>query len=245
MLTQLTASTAYFKEETASRNTRHYRQKTARGARKESTRFGTNERRVKTREKGEAVTGITGLMAENKHLHADWHPRPAAHQHAAAAPRSFPPPARRRWNADTFSIPRRSISFPKYWREINLFFPSFCSWEWTKEKIKQNKNWSVYGWDEESLNVVQFTIHVPRHQIKTSKRLWLEPMTIDRKMGVFQSPPIVWLMSNHHLLSISETGIIPGIRIWKSTYLNELDVGKPLVGSISQRSGELRLYIMV
>jgi hypothetical protein len=100
MLTQLTASTAYFKEETASRNTRHYRQKTARGARKESTRWarlvGTNERRVKTREKGEAETGITGLMAENKHLHADWHPRPAAHQHAAAAPLPFPPPARRR-----------------------------------------------------------------------------------------------------------------------------------------------------
>jgi hypothetical protein len=31
----------------------------------------------------------------------------------------------------------------------------------------------------------------------------------------------------------------------KSTYLNELDVRKPLVVSISQRSEELRLYNLV
>jgi hypothetical protein len=43
----------------------------------------------------------------------------------------------------------------------------------------------------------------------------------------------------------SETGVIPGIRSRKSTYLNEHDVRKPLVVSISQRSEELRLYTVV
>jgi hypothetical protein len=33
----------------------------------------------------------------------------------------------------------------------------------------------------------------------------------------------------------------PGLRSWKSTYLDELDVNKPLVESISQKSGEPRL----
>jgi hypothetical protein len=42
-----------------------------------------------------------------------------------------------------------------------------------------------------------------------------------------------------------EAGANPGIRRWKSTYLNELDVRKPLVVSVSERSEELRLYNLV
>jgi hypothetical protein len=42
-------------------------------------------------------------------------------------------------------------------------------------------------------------------------------------------------ISNPDSLSSSETGVDPGTRSWKkSTYLNELDVRKPLVVSISQ-----------
>ncbi len=48
-------------------------------------------------------------------------------------------------------------------------------------------------------------------------------------------------ISNPDSLSSSETGVNSGIRSSKSTYLNELDVRKPLVESISQRSEELRL----
>ncbi len=51
--------------------------------------------------------------------------------------------------------------------------------------------------------------------------------------------------SNPDLLSSSEKGVNPEIRIWKSTYLNELDARKPLVLSISQRSEERGLYILV
>jgi hypothetical protein len=46
-------------------------------------------------------------------------------------------------------------------------------------------------------------------------------------------------ISSTDLLLNSETRVDPGI---KSTYLIELDVRKPLVESISQKSGELRLY---
>jgi hypothetical protein len=44
-------------------------------------------------------------------------------------------------------------------------------------------------------------------------------------------------------LSRSEKGVIPGIK--NSTYLNVLDVRKPLVVSVSQRSEELRLHNVV
>ncbi len=50
---------------------------------------------------------------------------------------------------------------------------------------------------------------------------------------------------NPDSLSRSETWVNPGIRSWKSTYLNELAVRKPLVVSISQRSEELRLHNLV
>jgi hypothetical protein len=43
----------------------------------------------------------------------------------------------------------------------------------------------------------------------------------------------------------SEAGVNPGIRSRKSTYLIQLDVRKPLVVSISQRSEELRFYNLV
>jgi hypothetical protein len=53
-------------------------------------------------------------------------------------------------------------------------------------------------------------------------------------------------ISNPDSLSSSETGVNPGIRSYeKSTYLNELDVRKQLVVSISQRREELRLYNLV
>jgi hypothetical protein len=48
--------------------------------------------------------------------------------------------------------------------------------------------------------------------------------------------------SNPYSLSRSQTGVNPGIRSWRNNYLIELDVWKPLVVSISQRSEELRLY---
>jgi hypothetical protein len=40
-------------------------------------------------------------------------------------------------------------------------------------------------------------------------------------------------------------GVNSGIRKQKSTYLNELDVRKPLMVSMSQRSEELKLYNLV
>jgi hypothetical protein len=49
-------------------------------------------------------------------------------------------------------------------------------------------------------------------------------------------------ISNLGLLSSSETVVNLGIKSWKSSYLIELDVRKPLVVSISQTSEELRLY---
>jgi hypothetical protein len=55
-----------------------------------------------------------------------------------------------------------------------------------------------------------------------------------------------WMtIRNPDLLSSSGTGVNPGIRSWKSTCLIELDVRKPLVVSISQKSEELRLYNLV
>ncbi len=48
-------------------------------------------------------------------------------------------------------------------------------------------------------------------------------------------------ISNPDLLSSREAGVNPGLSSWK-TYLIELDVGKPLMVSMSQRSEELRLY---
>jgi hypothetical protein len=48
-------------------------------------------------------------------------------------------------------------------------------------------------------------------------------------------------ISNPDLLSSSETGVNPGLRSWKNTNLNELNVRKPLVVSASKRSEELRL----
>jgi hypothetical protein len=52
-------------------------------------------------------------------------------------------------------------------------------------------------------------------------------------------------ISNPNLLSSSETAVNPGIKSRKSTYLNDHDVRKPLVLSISQISEELRLYNLV
>jgi hypothetical protein len=47
---------------------------------------------------------------------------------------------------------------------------------------------------------------------------------------------------NPDLLSSSATMVEHGMRSEISTFLNELDVGKPLVESISQKCEELRLY---
>jgi hypothetical protein len=52
-------------------------------------------------------------------------------------------------------------------------------------------------------------------------------------------------ISNPDSLSNSETGVNPRIISGKCTHLNELDVRKPLVVSISKRSEELRLYKLV
>ncbi len=52
-------------------------------------------------------------------------------------------------------------------------------------------------------------------------------------------------ISNPDSPSSSETGVNPGIMSWKSTCLIELDVRKPLVVSMSQRSEEMRLYNLV
>jgi hypothetical protein len=52
-------------------------------------------------------------------------------------------------------------------------------------------------------------------------------------------------ISNPKSLSSTETRINPEIRSSKYTYLNELDVRKPLVVSISQRSEKLRLFNLV
>jgi hypothetical protein len=51
--------------------------------------------------------------------------------------------------------------------------------------------------------------------------------------------------SNLDPLPSSVTGVNLGIRSCKSTYLNELDVRKPLVVSLSQRNEEMRLYNLV
>jgi hypothetical protein len=48
-----------------------------------------------------------------------------------------------------------------------------------------------------------------------------------------------------HSLSSGETGINPGLEAEKSSYLNELDIRKPLVVSVSQRSEERRLFNLV
>jgi hypothetical protein len=56
---------------------------------------------------------------------------------------------------------------------------------------------------------------------------------------------VAWRFQTPDLLSSSKTGVNSGIRNWKSTFLIELDVRKPLVESISQRSEELRLYNLV
>jgi hypothetical protein len=58
----------------------------------------------------------------------------------------------------------------------------------------------------------------------------------------------VTISNPNPLSSCSETRVNPGIRTKKakkSIYLNELNVRKPLVVSISQRSEELRLYSLV
>jgi hypothetical protein len=66
------------------------------------------------------------------------------------------------------------------------------------------------------------------------------------KDGKFLVPASCVTTSNHNSLSKSETGVIPGMRSWnKHLYLNELNVRKPLVESISQRSEELTLYNLV
>jgi hypothetical protein len=51
-------------------------------------------------------------------------------------------------------------------------------------------------------------------------------------------------ISNRDLLSSSETGVNAGTKSWKCTYMNELDVRKPLVVSISQGSEQLTLKLM-
>ncbi len=71
------------------------------------------------------------------------------------------------------------------------------------------------------------------------------PWTKNVKIGCFLVFTICVTFSNPRSPSSSETGVNPGIRSWRSTYLNQLDVTKPLVESISQRSEELRLYNLV
>jgi hypothetical protein len=50
---------------------------------------------------------------------------------------------------------------------------------------------------------------------------------------------------NPNLLPSKEYGVNPGRRSSKSTYLNKLEVRKPLVPSISHRREKLRLYNLV
>jgi hypothetical protein len=55
------------------------------------------------------------------------------------------------------------------------------------------------------------------------------------------------VISNPRSLASSETGVNPGRRSWKSTYLIELEVRKPWVVSISQsqKSKELRIHNLI
>jgi hypothetical protein len=52
-------------------------------------------------------------------------------------------------------------------------------------------------------------------------------------------------ISNHHSRSTVKQGVNARMRSIKFTYLNELDVRKPLVVCISQMCEELRLYNLV
>jgi hypothetical protein len=52
-------------------------------------------------------------------------------------------------------------------------------------------------------------------------------------------------ISTPSLLFNRETGVKHDLNNWKSTYLNELNVRKPLEVSISQRSEEMRLNNVV
>jgi hypothetical protein len=76
--------------------------------------------------------------------------------------------------------------------------------------------------------------HDPRHCID----YWCE-------YGRFPMSASCVTISNPDSLSGSATGVNPGKRSWRSTYLNELDVRKPMMVSISQRSEELRLHYLV
>jgi hypothetical protein len=49
-------------------------------------------------------------------------------------------------------------------------------------------------------------------------------------------------ISNPGSVSSSKAEVYFEIRGWKCTYLNELNVNKPLVVSVTQRTEELRLY---
>ncbi len=74
----------------------------------------------------------------------------------------------------------------------------------------------------------------------------LEPWIIDVKMVVLQCPRVAWQSQT----TICFPGVNHGVEFWnknlkKSTYLNELDVRKPLVVSISQRNEKLRFYKLV
>jgi hypothetical protein len=64
-------------------------------------------------------------------------------------------------------------------------------------------------------------------------------------MDVFQCPRVARQLLTPISLPAVKQGLILEYEAGKRTYLNELDVRKPLVVSISQRSEELSLYNQV
>jgi hypothetical protein len=84
--------------------------------------------------------------------------------------------------------------------------------------------------------------------MKTSvEESWNIVMTIDYRFasGRFPVTASCVTISNPDSRSSSETGVNPGIKSQKCTYLNELDDRKPSAESISQRSEQLRLHNLV
>ncbi len=71
------------------------------------------------------------------------------------------------------------------------------------------------------------------------------PETINVYMVVFRCPRDAWQFQTPICFPAVKQGLILEQEAEKSTYLNELDVRKPLVVSISQRIEELRLYNLV
>ncbi len=75
---------------------------------------------------------------------------------------------------------------------------------------------------------------------------WKLVKTIDNKCEDGRFPVSTNCVTNPDSLSSNETEINPGIRSWKSSYPNELDVRKPSVVSVSQniwRAKTLQSYL--